>query len=77
MEVVNGSGKSFHMEVTQELLVKYHHFSANGHLFKFLKNCLKEARILDVWTQHVVLITSKGIRGMDHEDAGKGRCSPL
>ena len=60
-EGVDGAGKTFHMDVVQEVLVNHHYpvhklVFPNGHtkLGRFLKTCMREARHLDVWTQHVL-----------------------
>ena len=60
-EGVDGAGKTFHMDVVQEVLVNHRYLVhklvfPNGHtkLGRFLKTCMREARHLDVWTQHVL-----------------------
>ena len=60
-EGVDGSGKTFHMDVVQEFLVNSHYpvhklvFSnAQTKLGRFLKTCMRESRHLDMWTQHVL-----------------------
>ena len=60
-EGVDGAGKTFHMDVIQELLVNVQYpvhklVFPNGQtkLGRFLKTCMREARHLDVWTQHVL-----------------------
>ena len=60
-EGVDGAGKTFHMDVVQEFLVNIQYpvhklVFPNGQtkLGRFLKTCMREARHLDVWTQHVL-----------------------
>ena len=60
-EGVDGAGKTFHMDVIQEFLVNIQYpvhklVFPNGQtkLGRFLKTCMREARHLDVWTQHVL-----------------------
>ena len=60
-EGVDGAGKTFHMDVVQEFLVN-NHFSVHKLVFpnlqtelgRFLKTCMRESRLWDVWTQHVL-----------------------
>ena len=60
-EGVDGAGKTFHMDVIQEFLVNNQYPvhtlvfpNAQTKLGRFLKTCMREARPLDVWTQHVL-----------------------
>ena len=60
-EGIDGPGKTFHMDVAQEFLVNSH-FSVHKLVFpnaqtklgRFLKTCMRESRLFDVWTQHVL-----------------------
>ena len=65
-EGVDGAGKTFHMDVVQEFLVSSQYPvhklvfpNAQTKLGRFLKTCIREARPLDVWTQHVLFSTHR------------------
>ena len=60
-EGVDGSGKTFHMDVVQEFLVNSQYPvhklvfpNAQTKLGRFLRPCMRESRPLDVWTQLVL-----------------------